>query len=477
MDVHVAGCEAKALHTATAEQTASIVSALAAPPVSSPWLAARRRLADTGLAAPLVLAAALPLLFLHVRYQPTFAFGAGHTSVDVTLTDLAVLAVALTALAIVLRDGPARLRRGVPVWVTGSAFLVLVLVSLAYPVLRDEPYDWQARLVSALKLCEYMALALAVPALLAGGRAATVPLRAVIVWSGAATGWGALQFAGVVNEFEGKRPGQREPSFVGIHDFAALSGAALVIWLVSVALRDDELVGRRWAAAGAVAGAVGIVLSGAMVAVVGMWLAVACTLVVARTRRSLTRRAAAVAVAVALAVSAGTALMRGSTLQAFASFLGLEHEQTTGVQSYAHRTLLAYIGFRIWLDQPITGVGYQGSSDPWAFRPQLAAAHRRFPDEPAQAFPSAQNRWGVQNLYLEVLADLGVVGFLLLAAFFVATVTVGLRGGASLALLGVGWLLLAAGIWNGIGLVPGLPLGALTWLAAGFATVAADLES
>ena len=27
----------------------------------------------------------------------------------------------------------------------------------------------------------------------------------------------------------------------------------------------------------------------------------------------------------------------------------------TGVESYAHRTLLAYIGGRIWLDRPVTG--------------------------------------------------------------------------------------------------------------------------
>src|SRR5262249_56390990 len=131
--------------------------------------------------------------------------------------------------------------------VGAGAFLLLVLVSISYPVLRDQSYDWHARIVSALKLCEYAALALAVPLVLRTRVQAVWPLRAVIAWSAAATGWGVLQFAGAVNEFEGKRPGQREPSFVGIHDFAALSGAALVVWLVSVSLRDEELVGRRWA--------------------------------------------------------------------------------------------------------------------------------------------------------------------------------------------------------------------------------------
>jgi hypothetical protein len=422
-----------------------------------------------------VLAVAIPVLFLHARYQPEFGFGAGGTTVNVALSDLAVAAVALTALALVLREGLGALRRGVPVWATSAALLALVLISLSYPLLRDEPYDWQARLVSALKLCEYLALALAVPLLVRDLRSAAIPLRALIAWSSAATAWGLLQFTGAVNEFEGKRPGQREPSFVGIHDFAALSGAALAIWLVSVALREEELVGRRWAAAGAAVGALGIVLSGAIVAVIGMWLAVACVLLVARQRRRLTRRTAAAVVAVSIAVSAGAAVMRGSTLEAFASFLGIKHEETAGVQSYAHRTLLAYIGLRIWLGEPVTGVGYQGSSDPWAFEPQLAAAHRRFPDEPAQAFPSSapDQRWGVQNLYVEVLADLGVIGCAVLVAFFAAVLLTGLRTvtGSPLPLLGVVWLLLAAGVWNGIGLIPGLPVAALTWLAAGFATL------
>jgi len=37
--------------------------------------------------------------------------------------------------------------------------------------------------------------------------------------------------------------------------------------------------------------------------------------------------------------------------------------------------------------------------------------------------------------------------------------------------VGLAWLLVATGVWTGIGLVPGLPLGALTWLAFGLVTV------
>ncbi len=87
-----------------------------------------------------------------------------------------------------------------------------------------------------------------------------VPLaRSIVAWSVAASTWGALQFAGLVDEFEGRRPGQREPSFVGIHDFAALSGAALTVGLIGVAFGDGRPAGRRWGWLAIATGGLGIV--------------------------------------------------------------------------------------------------------------------------------------------------------------------------------------------------------------------------
>jgi O-antigen ligase len=421
-----------------------------------------------------VLAAAIPLVFLHVHYQPDVSFRAGGTQVDVTLSDLAVLAVALAALAAGLREGFAPLRRGVPVWIAGGLVLAVVLVSLSYPLLRDEPYDWHARLVSALKFCEYATLAPAVVLLLRRPADAVVPLRALVAWSAVATAVGLLQYAGLVHQFLGRRPAEREPSLLGYHDFAALSGAALALALLAFALGRHDVIGRRWTPAALVAGGLGIVLSGAMTAVIGMWLAAAVLAAVALRRRVLTRRGLAALAVTGALVTLGTAGMRGSALSDFAGFLGLHRNETPGaVQSYAQRTLLAYIGTRIWLDQPITGAGFQGSSDEWAYGPQLAAAHRRFPGQPDEAFPSPAHPWGVQSLYVQTLADLGVIGFAALCALVAAALALGLRAApaASLPLAGVGWLLVAAGVWIGIGIVPGIPLDALTWLALGLVTV------
>ena len=103
--------------------------------------------------------------------------------------------------------------------------------------------------------------------------------------------------------------------------------------------------------------------------------------------------------------------MRAETIERFAEFLGIrDRVEQTGVESYAHRTLLAYIGGRIWLDRPITGVGWQASSEEWAYGPFLDDARRRFPNEPEQAFPSPDRPWGIQLLYLQVAADLGIAG-------------------------------------------------------------------
>jgi O-Antigen ligase len=450
----------------------TVSSALTAQSLST--LGARvRGLAAGAPAEALVLAAAVPPLFLHATYQPHVSVAVASTTVDVSLADAAVAAVLAAAVVRSRRDGWQPLRHARLVLTAAALLAAIVLLALATPSLRGEDYELAPHAVSALKFGWY-ALLLPATLLLVRGVADAAPLfRATVVWSAAATAWGLLQFLGVVAEFEGKRPGQREPSFVGIHDFAALSAAALLLGLVGIALADGcPLGGRRWPLAALAAGGLGVVLSGAMTAVAGVWLALAAVLVLTRPglRRGL------VVVTVALAVAAGTATMRADAIERFAEFIGIrDRVEDTGVQSYAHRTLLAYIGARIWLDHPLAGIGWQASNEPWASAPYLADAHRRFPDEPEEAFPSAEHPWGVQTLYLQVLADLGLSGFAVLATLFTAAVVAGVRGARAspVPLVGLAWLLAAAGVWAGIGLVPGLPLAALTWLALGVASVRA----
>jgi hypothetical protein len=219
-------------------------------------------------------------------------------------------------------------------------------------------------------------------------------------------------------------------------------------------------------------GALGVVLSGAMTAVFGVWLATAAVLLAARALGVLPARRTLALLAVTLLVTAGTGAMRADTIERFAEFIGLrDRTEQTGVESYAHRTLLAYIGGRIWLDNPVTGVGWQASSEEWAYGPVLDDARARFPNEPEQAFPAPDRPWGIQLLYLQVAADLGIAGVAALLGLAAAGIAAGIRGirSSPVALLGLGWLLVAPALGRGSPR-PG-SLGALTWLAFGLVTV------
>jgi O-antigen ligase len=355
-----------------------------------------------------------------------------------------------------------------------AALVAIALLSLITPAVVGDGYDYAEHAVSALKFAWYALLLPAALLLVRSAREARPLFAALVGWSVVATTVGALQFLGLVSEFEGKRPGQREPSIVGIHDFAALSGAAVVVGVVALLLGAGRPVGRRLTVTALAAGGLGLVLSGAMTGVVGLWLAAAAVALLARRRGPLPRRSLATVLVVLVTVTAGTALIRATALERFAEFIGLrDRAEETEVQSYAQRTLLAYIGARIWLGHPVVGVGWQASDEEWAYGPVLDDARRRFPDEPEEAFPSPERPWGVQTLYVQVLADMGLVGLAAVVGLFAAAVAAAVRGarGSPVPVVGLGWLLVAAGVWAGVGLVPGLPLDALTWLALALVAV------
>ena len=431
---------------------------------------------------PLVLALAIPIVFLHVRYQPKVHLGLGSTTAGIELSDVAVLAVALAATWAWLREGWAPLRAGRSVWIAVAAVVAIVFAATFYGLARPPHYRFLTHLVTAAKFAEYAVLAPAVPLLLRARRDVALLFTAVAAWSVAATAWGLLQFSGLVNEFEGRRPLQREPSFLGIHDLAALSGAALAIALGLLALRPASTPERLLAWIAGASGALGLVLSSAVAGALGIGLAAIAAIVVGARRHVLSLARAASIVAIAVVVGVGVLLMRSGDVTSFIRFLGIGHEpkREKNVESSVHRSLLAYIGVRIFADHPILGVGFQGSEEEGNYGPYLAAAHRRFPGEPEVAFPSPQHAWGVQNAYLQTLTDMGLAGFAILVALLASGLVLGLRAAlrappeiAFVALVGVLWVLVAAGVWNGLGLVAGIPLDALTWLSFGLVAAAA----
>jgi O-Antigen ligase len=430
----------------------------------------------------LVPCIAFPILFLHVDYQPGVDVGIGSTTVGIELSDVAALGVAAAAVVVGRREGWQPLRASRGLWLAALGFLAVIAFGTIYGALRPEAYAFTTHFVTAAKFGEYALLAPAVPLLISRPASAYPLLWTVAGWSACATGWGVLQFAGVVEEFNGLRPLQREPSFVGIHDFSALSGAALAIALALLVAGEKRTSSRVLALVGGVSGALGLALAGAVTGVAGFAAATVAALAIAAGRGHVEARRAVAAFAVVVLVAAGVLLMRGGEVERTLRGIGLgsEPKKERAVESYQERTLLGYIGLRMFLDHPVAGVGWQGSHEESSYRPYLAAAHRRYPDAPEIAFPSPAHSWGVQNAYLQTLADLGLIGALALLALLATGIASGVRSAlrappAALApaLVGLLWLLVACGVWNGLGLVAGIPNEALTWLALGMIGAAA----
>jgi hypothetical protein len=409
-------------------------------------------------AGPLVVASAIPFLFLHRNYQPGLDVGAAH----VDLSDLAVLAIVLAAL--LLRGAMPR-RAFVP-WLV---LVLLILAGVVWGAALFDAYPAHTHLTTAAKWIEYMLLAPAAAAILRRPRDLVPAAVVLVAWDAVAAIVGLLQFAGAIGDLDGTPAGRRKPSFIGYHDYAAFSGAALVLALIVLARGSRTPHERRLAFVAGVVGAIGLVLGGAFDSLLGLILA--ATGVVLATRLRDRRRLAGIG-AVVLAVAIGVVGIRSSAVADGLKFLGVKQGNggaSTHIQSYRQRVLLAYIGGREFLAHPVLGVGWQGSADPYAFEPYLAAAHRRF-DQPDEAFPSQTRRWGVQNAYVQSLADLGFLGLpVFLAAFLVPGFFAARHGLGDARVAGVALPLLVLGVWNGFGLVAGIPLDALTWLAVGVA--------
>jgi hypothetical protein len=424
-------------------------------------------------AGALILAATLPIVFLHLNYQPSVSAGI----VTIKLSDVAVLLTAVAALAAATRRGLAPLRPGLPVWITGVLFLVWIAAATFFPLLSSRVYPWKTHLVTAGEFGEYMLLAPAVPLLVRRRLDAILVLATLVAWSVAATVVGVLQWAGW-NISAGWGQGQREPSFLGTQDFAAFSGMVLGLGLVALLWgARDRLRTGAWIAL--VSGVVGFAIGGATSGVIGLVPAAAVAIAVAARRRLVDRRTLAATIAATLVASLGVVVYRSGDYGQFFSFLGLKHANAAAsknIQTYPQHTLLAYIGLRIWLHHPVAGAGFEASNDYSTYGRELPAAHKRFPDVAPSAFPNATRSYGVQDLYAQALADLGVVGLALLAALFGSglwlAATAALRAptaAAFPALLGLVWLVLSLGLWTAQGMVAGIPLDALTWLGFGAA--------
>jgi O-antigen ligase len=439
-----------------------------------------RQLFDREALGALVLALAVPLLFLHEKYQPTLELELSSTTVDVRPSDGAVLAILLMALIAAARAGGYRLSPARILWIPGVALLGWLAFQSFRPVSVDDP-RFEDHFVSYLKLVEYALIAVVVPLLVRRSQDLTIVLGSLILWSFVASGVAVAQFFGL-DVFDAWNAGLRQPSFLGHHDLAALSAVTTGMAAAGIVCGRRRLPAPQLFVVALVAGALGLILAGSVAALAGLALGAGALVLAARGRFLPSSRRLLALVALVVVIAGGITALRADSLEQFVRFLGVRgDEPAQGVETYSQRTVLVYIGLRIFQDEPILGVGWQRSSRPEVFEPYLADAHKRFPDVVENAFPAPGREWGVQNLYVQMLADAGAIGLVLLLAVGAAGLVLAWRTaahasgpwatGAGLAVLCA--LLTLAGEWASFGIAAGIPLQAATCLLLGLAAAGA----
>ena len=403
----------------------------------------------------------LTISLIRAPQQPSVTFGIGATRASVDPSDIAlVLLAAWLVVRIARRRDVPRAAR--PTLVAAALFAAWILVTAAL--------NGSTAFVAGGKFVELGVLALAAVYVVDSSDRLWLVLAVLIAMNAAADISAIKGF--IVN-------GERQRSFLGAHDLAALGTMTIAIWFTQVCARRGRY--QRLAAAAGVTGAIGILLGAALASLIGVYLSAAAILAVARLRGEFRLRSLVVMGSVLVVLTGGVLELRSDNL----SFLRVWFHVKKGNQplgaehgSWSQRVIFAYIGGRVFLAHPVFGTGWYPELPPKEYARFLPAARRRYPLQPANLFPPADGRFIPQMAYDQVLYELGIAGaivfLLLLAAAVRASVSSGLHRPRDdldplLAYVPAAWTASLIGALAGIGLFGGATISTLFWLTLGSA--------
>ena len=432
---------------------------------SPSWSSNARSLVDRESVGALVLTVAIPFLFVHERFQPELAIAVGSTSLEIRLADWAVLAVVAVALITAVRRGTKPLAAGRLLWISGALLLGWLAFAALRPVAMDDA-QFDEHLVSYLKFVEYALLAVAVPLVVRRPRDLTLVLLGVVLWSAVATGVALLQLLGS-DIFSVSTSGWRYASFLGRHDLAALSALAASLAAARIVTGRGHVPATWLFPLAATAGVLGLVLAGSVAAAGGFAIGAVGLWIAARHRFAPSRRQTAALVATVATVAAG----RGDDPQRGARRLSPLRRPARRRHGTGRGDVLAAHGARVHRPSHRAGQsrssasagsarrGRRSSSRTWTTR---ASASRT---SSTSRSPRKGNPWGVQNLYIQVLADAGAIGLALLLLVGAAGLVLAWRAAAraptpwaaGAGLVVVCALLTLGAEWASLGIVAGNP--------------------
>ena len=411
--------------------------------------------------------AAVPALFRTVD-QPSVSLSIAGSDVTLVPADLALAALGLPVVYRLLGRGslpqPAR-----ALTAAAALFAAWLLVSSAV--------NGADAFVGAAKLLEYGLLALGAVLFVHRRVHFWLVVLLLVGVTAAADLYALVEFA--------ENPGERQSSFLGAHDFAALGSMTLTVGIASLYVRNRA---RAWITlAAGVSGAIAVVLGAALASLLGLYLAIAAIVAIAAARRALATRAVVVTLVVAAAVTAGAVSLRDGDLGFLQKVAPAEQADVPGDETaggWSQRLVYAYIGGRVFLANPVLGTGWHGEFPPSEFARFLPAARERFPEQPPHYFPAGEGKFTPQQTYDQVLYELGLVGALLFLALAVIAARTAARVGVrwphdaadeELAYVPAAWVASLAGALAGAALFGGIPLAAIFWLTLGVAALAPSL--